>query len=243
MSNQKSLDDLNGSDAEMSTLAEEMDLPSNWSVQYLEDVCEIGGGSTPKRSNDEYWDGGDILWATPKDFDGPWMVDTEEKMTEAGAEASTSQIYDNGTVLLVVRSGVLRHTLPVAKVVNPTTVNQDIKALQPNEDVIHPEYLFQYLYSQSERIRVRCKKTGTTVESIQTSVLKKYPVPVPPMEDQVKIAGISHNLDLTTQRALELAEQSKTVKQGLIEDLLSGEARTDGEEIVIPDKLETYESD
>lgn len=242
MSNQKTLNDLNGHDAEMSTMANEMDLPSDWSIEYLEDVCDIGGGSTPNRGTDKYWDGGDILWATPKDFDGPWMVDTEEKMTEAGAEASTSQIYDNGTTLLVVRSGVLRHTLPVAKVITPTTVNQDIKALQPDEGVIHPEYLFQFLYSQSERIRVRCKKTGTTVESIQTSVLEKYPVPVPPMEEQVKIAGIGHNLDLTTQRALELAEQSKTVKQGLMEDLLSGDVSTDGEEIAIPDELKTDES-
>ena len=221
MSEQRRLTDLGGDqpgDADGQT--EERSLPEGWEMMKIQDVCEMSGGSTPKKSNEEYWDNGEILWAKPKDFNGPLIADTEEKMTEKGAEASTSKIHDPGTILLVVRSGVLRHTLPVAKATTKTTINQDIKALEADTDVIHPEYLFQVLRARAEDVRGTCKKTGTTVESIQTSVLKKYEIPVPPMEEQKAIAAAAVHQDEAIRGAEETLEKSKTLRESLASELL-----------------------
>ncbi|MDL0119362.1 restriction endonuclease subunit S [Halobacterium salinarum] len=158
--------------------SEEIRDDQEWKEVSIEDLSKIGGGSTPKKSNPDYWDGGEILWTSPKDFDGPRLQSTEDKITELGAEESTSKIYPPGTALMVVRSGVLRHTLPVAIAEQETTVNQDLKAFEPDTNQVNAEYLFQALRGLSEDIRGSCKKTGTTVESIQTNVLRQYPLPI-----------------------------------------------------------------
>jgi type I restriction enzyme S subunit len=196
-------------------------LSDNWDEVSLIDLCEMGGGSTPKKSNADYWGGGDILWTTPKDFKGSRLKETEDAITEQGAEESHSKIYPPGTTLLVVRSGVLRHTLPVSIAEEPTTVNQDLKALEPDREQINPEYFFQALCGLSEDIRGSCKKTGTTVESIQTNVLKQYPVPVPPLEEQRKIATVLYTVDQAIQKTEEIIEQTEQVRQGVEQSLFT----------------------
>lgn len=224
MSEQQHLTDLKTDDDAVGE-SPEQSFPDDWEMMKIQDVCEMSGGSTPKKSNDEYWDDGDILWAKPKDFTGPLIGDTEEKMTGKGAEASTSKIHDPGTILVVVRSGVLRHTLPVAKATAKTTINQDIKALEADTSVIHPEYLFQVLRARAEDIRGTCKKTGTTVESIQTSVLKKYKIPVPPMEEQKAIAAAAVHQDEAIRGSKETLEKSKTLRESLASELLRSGTR------------------
>lgn len=192
-----------------------------WEEVSIIDLCEIGGGSTPKKSNSEYWNNGEILWTTPKDFNEPRLRDTEDKITKKGAKDSTSKIYPPGTSLLVVRSGVLRHTLPIMIAERETTVNQDLKALEPDTEKINSEYLFQALDGLSEDIRGSCKKTGTTVESIQTNVLEQYPLPVPPVEEQHKIASVLYNIDQAIQKAQDIVDQAQRLKKGLIQNLFS----------------------
>jgi len=192
--------------------------PADWQTVKVEDVANISGGSTPRKSSEEYW-GGDTPWVSPKDFDGPWIEETEDQLTDAGVKESTSNLLPPGSILLVVRSGILRRTLPIAKTLVPTTVNQDIKALEPQEDSIVPEYLFQVLHSRSEDVRGTCMKTGTTVESIQTSVLKKYEIPLPPEEEQRKIAAMGWSYDDAINKTESLIDQSFRTKKGAAQNL------------------------
>ncbi|MFC7323098.1 restriction endonuclease subunit S [Halorubrum rutilum] len=208
-------------EAKLDDFKDHREQANEWAEKSLVDLCEIGGGSTPKKSNDEYWDGGKILWTTPKDFDAPRLNDTEDKMTKKGVEASTSKIYSSGTTLMVVRSGVLRHTLPVAMVDNQTTINQDLKALDPDNEQVNAEYFFQAISGLSEDIRGSCKKTGTTVESIQTNVLKQYQLPVPSKSEQQKIATVLHNVDQAIQKTGEIVEQANRLKKSFIQEFFS----------------------
>ena len=48
-------------------------------------------------------------------------------ISEKGLEQM--QLYPENTLLLVTRSGILRHTIPVAILKKPATVNQDLKAI------------------------------------------------------------------------------------------------------------------
>ena len=204
------------------------ELPEGWSLRSISDLCDIGGGKTPSKSNDEYWEG-TVLWASPKDFDGPLLDDTEDKITEYGVNNTSLKTYSEGDIAVVVRSGVLQHTLPVAKLTSKSTVNQDIKVLQPNKDVVDPEYLFHILRIQSNRIRQLCMKTGTTVQSIETSFLEKYKLRIPPRKKQEKIAGTFGNLDQKIRLEQSHLSKLKELKRGLMQDLLTGKVRVDAD--------------
>jgi len=90
-----------------------MNSPEHWQTAELQEFGEWQTGSTPRRSNEEYW-GGDILWVSPKDMKTDRIVDTEDHMTEKALEETNSKIIPPKSLIMVTRSGILEHSFPVA---------------------------------------------------------------------------------------------------------------------------------
>ena len=78
-------------------------------------------------SNSLYWNG-DIVWISSKDMKSSRISGSELKITNLALNEMT--LYHPGTLLLVARSGILKHSLPLAILEVDATINQDIKALQ-----------------------------------------------------------------------------------------------------------------
>jgi type I restriction enzyme S subunit len=215
------------------------DLPAEWDRVAIGDICTLGGGKTPRKSEPDYW-GGNIPWASPKDFDGVLLEETEDKLTEFGVSDSSINRYQSGSIAMVVRSGVLRHSLPVAQLSTEMAVNQDIKVLQPDTTKITSDYLLNILIYEADRIRASCAKTGTTVESIETGFLQGYKIPLPSLPEQHHIADILSKVDEKIQQTDKAIEKTKELKRGLMQDLLIyGVGHDDYEERYLgPRKLE-----
>ena len=100
---------------------------------------------------------------------------------------TSSKIIPKGSILLVTRSSILDHTLPVAVSDVELTINQDMKALVPRDDV-NPDYLLFCLRAFGQDILQECSKEGTTVASLDSDKLYTYNIPLPPLEEQKTIA-------------------------------------------------------
>lgn len=196
---------------------QESDLPSGWKRVAIGDVCSFGGGKTPRKSDTEYW-GGEIPWASPKDFNSISLSDTEDHLSEKGVQDNSINLYEEGDIAMVVRSGVLRHTLPIARLETQMAVNQDVKVLQPDTTKITSEYLLSILTYEANRIRASCAKTGTTVESIETRFLNAYKIPLPPLAEQRRIADILSTVDEQIQQTDEMIRGLGELKSGLLQD-------------------------
>jgi hypothetical protein len=76
-------------------------------------MVKITGGGTPARERPEYYQGR-IPWLTSKDMKGDYIWDTEEHITERAIQESATNLIPAGSILVVVKSKVLMHRLPVA---------------------------------------------------------------------------------------------------------------------------------
>lgn len=164
-----------------------MNIPEHWQSAELQELGEWKTGSTPRRSNEEYW-GGDILWVSPKDMKTDRIEDTEDHMTEKALEETNSKIIPTGSLIMVTRSGILEHSFPVALNEKPVTINQDLKALTPSCRV-NSAYLYYCLRSKEMDILKSCSKDGTTVASINSDALYAYEVPIAPLSEQERIVA------------------------------------------------------
>ena len=104
-------------------------IPRAWEATTIGELGVWRGGSTPTKAVASNWSGGTILWVSPKDIRGTEISDSEDKITYRALAQSTLSLFSEGDVLVVFRSGILRHTFPVAVGLVPFTVNQDIKVL------------------------------------------------------------------------------------------------------------------
>lgn len=160
----------------------------------LADLGKWSGGKTPSMSEHDYWAAGKIPWLTSKDMKCSTLTDTQDHITEIAVKNASMTLYPKNSIAIVTRSGILKHTFPVAYVPFSTTVNQDIKVLEVNETVI-PRYAFHLLQGKGQDILARTKKQGGTVDSLDFQKLLTYKVPVPPLSIQQRIVNVLDNFD------------------------------------------------
>lgn len=162
-------------------------IPPTWAEVALSDLGTWFGGTTPQKSNPAYWLNGKIPWVSPKDMKVDVITDAEDKLTERAIEEGRAQTFPRGTVLIVTRSGILQHTVPVAVTEVEVAVNQDIKALLPAPG-IHPQFVAAQLRWRTSELLALAAKAGTTVDSLDFRRLQSFKVRVAPANEQRRIA-------------------------------------------------------
>lgn len=149
------------------------------------DACDnITGGGTPSKKHPEYYEG-NIPWVSPKDMNTSIIEDSQDHITEEAITKSTTKLIPEQSVLMVIRSGVLKHDLPIAINKVPVTINQDMKAFLVGSKII-PQYLFGYFKTiEADVLRgVR----AVTADNIEFKVFQERLIQIPPMGEQKKFA-------------------------------------------------------
>jgi len=164
------------------------DLPPGWAEASLNLLGRWCGGGTPSKRVPGFWLNGTLPWVSPKDMKSEVIHDSEDHITEAALRGSTTNLVEPGSVLIVTRSGILQHTLPVATTTRPLTINQDLKALTPHQGLV-TEYLAWALRANAQRILRDCSKEGTTVQSIETTQLLRFVLSIAPTAEQERIVA------------------------------------------------------
>ena len=148
------------------------------------ETSAVSGGATPSKADASYWAGGTIPWVSPKDMKRFVLTGSEDVVTAKALDRLT--LIPANSILVVVRSGILSRTLPVAINSVPVTINQDMRAFVPSRAVV-PRYVAWQLVANEREILDRCAKDGTTVASIEGPALASYPFAVAPAAEQARI--------------------------------------------------------
>ena len=161
-------------------------LPNGWIASDLNSLATSAGGSTPSKHEPSYWTNGKIPWVSPKDMKTFVITGSEDRIAEPALERLS--VIPQNSILVVVRSGILSRTLPVAVTTLPVTINQDMRAFitQPG---IEARYIAWQLLSNERSILDQCAKDGTTVASIEGTALSKFPLLIAPTAEQNRIVA------------------------------------------------------
>ena len=181
-------------------------------------------GGTPDKRNNDYWDHGTIKWVSSQEVKETHIQDTTYKITHKAIAESTTAIAPAYSLLLVTRSGILKHSIPVAYISEDMAINQDIKALITKEGIDY-YYLLSYLKYKKKELVSAYVKTGTTVESIIMNLFLKLEVPFPSHEEQIRISNVIRCNDKKLQALAEEVECWKEKKKALMQVLLTGTVR------------------
>lgn len=160
----------------------------SWSTVTLRDIGQWYGGGTPAKSNPLFWSDGSIPWLSPKDMVSNTLSATQDHITPAAVQGSSVKLVPPDSVAIVVRSGILERTLPIALVPFETTLNQDMKAVTPREDT-DPKWIAWCLRAFERELLRETRKAGTTVASIEMPRFYSFEIPLPSRDEQRQIIG------------------------------------------------------
>ncbi len=162
-------------------------ISSSFPKHKIKGLCKALTGGTPSKANPTFWKGS-IPWVSPKDMKSFYLSDAIDHITENAVKESSTNIVPKNSVLIVVRSGILQHTIPVSITTREMAINQDIKALIFNDSVLaaYPAYFIDVFQAKLLPLTV---KHSTTVQSINTEQFDNLKIPVPPKEIQTQIVA------------------------------------------------------
>ncbi len=156
------------------------DLPPDWKSMVLGDVARWGSGGTPKRTVSQYY-GGDIPWARIGDLKDDTVYDCQIAITDRGLAESSCKVVEPGAILIAMYGSIGKLGIAGTRM----TTNQAIAFAVP---LINNLYLFYYLLSQRQFLIDVGK--GATQKNISQTILKRWPIPVPPLAEQKKVVSL-----------------------------------------------------
>ena len=127
--------------------------------------------------------------------------------------------------LLVSRSGTTGMSVLVDRDFDDVIFGSYLIKVRVNELVAYPKYVHYYMQSQYYWNQILPRQAGSTLKNISLPILKNIIVPLPPMNEQMRITEIL----LTIDKAIELYHEKKVrferLKRGLMDLLLTGKVR------------------
>ena len=200
------------------------EIPAHWVVKRLKDIADLGSGTTPKSSNEKYYDG-THPWLITGDVQNRLIERNENFITDlALADIPNLKLYPAKTVLLAMYGGGTIGN--VGLMTYPAYINQACCAMIPKSG-IYEKYLFYYLRTKYSRI-ISTGVGGTQINLSQNKIAA-YPIAVPPFKEQQAIADYldkkTAEIDGNISAISSKIDAYKRLKQSLIDEVVTGKRR------------------
>jgi type I restriction enzyme S subunit len=198
-------------------------IPKTWGVVKLGEITKqfISGG-TPSTKNPDYWNG-DIPWIRSVHLTKYYIDETsiERYITKEGLENSASNIVPKGNVIIATRVGIGKSAVNLIDV----AINQDLTGLVIDKSKINPFFLVWYLHSPKILNILESFARGTTIKGIPQDYIKNLLIPLPPTNEQQKIAEILSLVDKMIENEKNEKVRLEKIKRSLMNLLLTGKIR------------------
>ena len=111
------------------------EIPKSWESNRMRYLASMESGATPSKDNLSFWEG-TTPWVSSMEVKQSVLQDTSLHISKEAIESCSTRILPKGTLVMVVRSGILQHTIPVALLGKPMAINQDVKAFTFNDSMV-----------------------------------------------------------------------------------------------------------
>ena len=158
-------------------------IPETWQWTTLEKIAKWGSGGTPSRKISEYYQG-NIAWLKTGELNNNYIFKTEEHITIEAVKNSSAKIFPKNSIVIAMYGATIGK---VGILGIESSMNQACACAVCNEN-IYFKFLFHYLISQKENFVVKAK--GGAQPNISQEIIKKFPIPLPPLDEQERIVTL-----------------------------------------------------
>lgn len=209
----------------MKTKPAQKNIPDGWQQVKLGAVCDVSAGGTPSTTNEEYWLGADIPWANSAEINKKDIFSTQNFITKKGLENSSTKIVPKNSVLIALAGqGSTRGKVAVNKI--PLTTNQSVAFFIPKKDIDY-RYLRSDLDRRYQELRSISAGDGGR-GGLNLQILRALKISLPPLSEQNRIVTVLETWDQAIQKLSQKIERKKSIKKGLMQELLTGKTRLSG---------------
>lgn len=204
-------------------------IPEDWEVKNVSESCLIKariGWQGLKKS--EYMSSGDYLLITGTDFDnGQVNWRTCAYVSKARYEQD-SNIKIRPQDILISKDGTIGKVAYLGMIPKAGTLNSGIFVIRANDRKIDQVFLSKIFMSFYFEDFLNRLVAGSTINHLYQKDFVKFCFPLPNSEEQAAIATALSDVDSLISALTKKIEKKKAIKQGLMQQLLTGKKRLPG---------------
>jgi type I restriction enzyme S subunit len=203
-------------------------IPNDWYCAQVGQLATTSSGTTPSRSSyDRYFKNGSINWVKTLDLNNGIISITDEKVTAEALDETSLSVFPIDTVLVAMYGGFMQIGRTGILAI-PACVNQALTAIKCNKSHLNPAYLLWVLNHRVEYWK-SVASSSRKDPNITSKEIREFPLPLPPtLREQEAIAGALSDADAWIESLEQLIAKKRQIKQGAMQELLTGKRRLPG---------------
>ena len=152
-----------------------VEMPKGWEVSTISECSlKIQNGGTPKRSNLEYWENGDISWLSSGEVcNNKVLVQSKEYITDLGLKGSAAKLIPPYSTLVAIYASPTAGKCAFSGF--ETSTNQAVCAIIPKEEYT----FFNYYHLQLQEKYFANQASGSAQQNISKKIIEETPVLIP----------------------------------------------------------------
>ena len=169
-------------------------VPESWEVVELGSLAKVGNGSTPKRANEAYWEGGIIPWLNSTKIHDRFITVAEQFVTpQAVKECHLPKVAPNSLLIAITGQGKTLGNSAITRI--ETCINQHLAYAQFHSPKIFSDFVLWFMQTRYDYLRSIALGGGSTKGALTCGFLKTLPIPVPSTDEQKEIVTVFQTLE------------------------------------------------
>lgn len=206
-------------------------VPVDWEVKRLGGCCKkIGSGATPTGGATVYLSHGVSLIRSQNVYNGYFKYEGLVHITDSAASALDGVTVQDDDVLLNITGDSVARCTKVPADVLPARVNQHVAIIRTCSEELGSDYLQCYLASPDMQTYMlnAASGQGGSRNAMTKGMVEDFQIPIPPLPEQKAIAEALSDVDALLAAITKLIEKKRAIKQGAMQQLLTGKKRLAG---------------
>jgi len=199
-------------------------VPESWEVAELGLLAKVGNGSTPKRANEAYWEGGTIPWLNSAKIHDRFITEAEQFVTsQAVKECHLPKVAPNSLLIAITGQGKTLGNSAITRI--ETCINQHLAYAQFHSPKIVPDFVLWFMQTRYDYLRSIALGGGSTKGALTCGFLKTLLIPVPSTDEQKEIVALFQTLEDKQGSAASKQSTLQDLFRTLLHELMTAKTR------------------
>lgn len=188
------------------------DIPAHWEVWRIGRFAKVGNGSTPARSNMEFWSGGHYPWLNSSHVNRGFIDGADQFVTSTALrECHLPKVAAGSVLIAITGQGKTRGTSAVLGI--EATINQHIAYITPRLPVVSASFLQLSFMAAYSTLRAISDDSGSTKGALTCEDLKRFKLAVPSITEQERLVAAIEAETKTANTAIARTEREIALMQ------------------------------
>ncbi|MEB3148768.1 MAG: restriction endonuclease subunit S [Sphaerospermopsis sp.] len=203
-------------------------IPVDWDVKRLGDIADVKTGPFGSSLHEkDYVDDGTPIITVEHLSDKGVVHKNLPMVSDYDKNRLSSYILKTGDIVFSRVGSVDRNSL-IRDLEDGWLFSSRLLRIRINNKNIAPAYLSYHFLQESTKQRIRSVAVGQTMASLNTAILKGIEITLPPLAEQKAIAQSLSDVDNLITAIDKLITKKRNIKQGTMQELLTGKKRLSG---------------